>query len=118
MITRKYKLAANFNTVELEFDNDELLSRAHDDEFGFDEDGIPVLDVEEDVLLARLLQQEYDILASVKVIAPVPVNTVAAKPEDRPSEKQIEWAQNLGMKNPELRTKKEVWAFIQKHKDD
>lgn len=113
---RKYKLSANFNTVEIEFDENDLLDFVDEDEWQFDEDegGALTHSVPEDVLIHRLLQKEYDLLAGIKTVAPVAVNQAA--PVERPSDKQIEWASNLGMKNPESRSKKEVWEFIQKNK--
>lgn len=122
MITRNYKLAANFNTVELTIDQDELMTVLDwDTEVYYPEDSDePQWDIEDEVLITRVLQREYDILAGVKVVQPVAIpvkgEKTGVKEEEKPSEKQIDWAKNLGMKNPEKSTKKEVWEYIQKHK--
>lgn len=122
MITRNYKLAANFNTVELTFDQDELMTVLDwDNEGRFDENDEPTWDVEDEVLIGRVLQREYDILAGIKVInvaPPVQGSKTPVKEVEPASEKQIKWAKNLGMKNPEKASKQEVWKFIQEHKDD
>lgn len=119
-MTRKYKLAANFNTVELEFTDDDLFSVAEcigiDPEFDEETETWSFNDAYEDLALRHLLQQEYDILASVKVVGAIPTATPAEAFEPA-SEKQIKWAKNLGMKNPEKASKKEVWKYIQDHKD-
>ena len=115
-MVRHYKLSANFNTVELEIEKDDLLDYVRQEEWDFDEEIQEfVHEVPSEQLLQRLLQKEYDILAGISTVAPV--NTAPVKPEDRPSEKQIEWARNLGMKNPESRSKAEVSDFIRKNKD-
>ena len=122
MITRNYKLAANFNTVELTIDNEELMTVLDwDKEVYYNNSDEPVWDVEDEVLITRVLQREYDILAGIKVVnvAPPAQGTKTPNKEEEPaSEKQIKWAKNLGMKNPEKATKKEVWLYIQEHKDD
>lgn len=119
---RTYKLAANFNTVELvDITNEDLMEMLDwDTEVTYNNSGEPQWEVEDDVLLARLLQKEYDILAGIKVVPPQPTvaSTEKAKKVEGPSEKQIAWAKSLGMKNPEKATKKEVWKYIQDHKDD
>lgn len=118
---RNYKLAANFNTVELLDINSEDLMEVldWDTEVYYNNSDEPQWDIEDDELLARLLQREYDILAGIKVVPPQPTSTSEqAKKVEKPSEKQIAWAKNLGMKNPEKATKKEVWKYIQEHKDD
>ena len=115
---RSYKLAANFNTVEFEITNDDLLEVCDPEtEIEFDEDQIPTTTVEDEVLIKRILHREYDLLARINVvnIAP-PINQ--AEKDDPPSEKQIAWAKELGMKDAKKHSKKEVWAYIQKHKDD
>lgn len=122
MITRNYKLAANFNTVELTIDQDELMTVLDwETEVYYPEDSDnPQWDIEDEELLKRVLQREYDILASVKTVEPIKTNVspekTSLKEEEKPSDKQIDWARNLGMKNPEKSTKKEVWKYIQEHK--
>lgn len=95
-----YKLACNFNQVEFEMPWDTP-----------------------DDIAAETLQREYDLLAGINTVAPA--NTVSKgnkTPQFSPpvlekaSASQIEWAKNLGMKNPEQCSKKEVWKFIQENK--
>ena len=136
-MNRIYKLAANFNTVEFEISDDDILNEIKSEEVEFDEeDEIVAAEYDNDYdivftneakekALKRILQHEYDILASIKVVnaAPAPKVVAAAAPapkvvEDAPSEKQCEWARNLGMKNPERKTKQEVWSYIKSHKDE
>ena len=112
---RIYKLAANFNTVEFEVTEDDLLAVLDFETEVEYEDDIPVYSITNDELIRRVLQREYDILASLKVVNVAPAPKVVA---DAPSEKQCEWARALGMKNPEKKTKKEVWRYIQSHKDN
>lgn len=135
---RIYKLAANFNTVEFEIKDDDILNEIKSEEVEYDDEDEDVVAVEYDKdydivftdeakenALKRILQHEYDILASIKVVnvAPAP-KVVADTPSapkvvaDTPSEKQCEWARNLGMKNPEKKTKQEVWSYIKSHKDE
>lgn len=122
-MTKTYKLAANFNTCEITNITEEDLMSVLDweTEVSYDENDVPSREVSDEELIGRLLQKEYDILAGIKVVnvAP-PAQTVKTpvKEEEPASEKQIKWAKSLGMKNPEKATKKEVWLFIQKHKDD
>lgn len=117
---RSYKLAANYNVVELEFTDEDLKGFAKDDEIVLEYDELADdysmrYEVSDETLIKRLLQYEYDILASINVINPAPTikNT---PPVEKPSPKMIEWATNLGMKNAESKSKGEVWAYIQKHK--
>lgn len=117
-MNRHYKLAANFNTVEFDILEEDLLQYAKEDEISFDDDMIPYLTVDEAVLMSRVLQQEYDILAAIKVVPAQVTGKEAKEPVEPASEKQIKWALALGMKNPEKASKREVWEFIQKHKDD
>lgn len=121
---RVYKLACNFNTVEVsDITYDDLLDVADEGEILYDDDSgerYICPDVFEETLITRLLQREYDIIAEIKTanvigIGSAPVAKTQA-PVERPSDKQIEWARNLGMKDPESHTKQEVSAFIYKHK--
>lgn len=115
---RAYKLAANFNTVEFEITNDDLLEACDfETEVEYDEDQVPTITIEDEVLIKRILQREYDLLASINVVNIAPPIKQAEK-ADLPSEKQIAWAEDLGMKDAKKHTRKEVWAYIQKHKDD
>ena len=117
MLARRYKLASNYNTVEFEITADEFITVLEEDEVAFlPTTNEPVWDVPDDELIKRILQREFDILASIQGtdIAPAPK---AKKPPAEPaSPKQIEWARNLGMKDPEKKSKSEVWAYIQKHR--
>ena len=116
-----YKLAANFNTVEFTVTEEDLMDVLDwDNEVYYNNSDEPQWDVEDSELLKRVLQREYDILASIKVVniaPPIQTTKSSKKAEDKPSEKQIEWAKNLGMKHPEKATKREVWKYIQDHKD-
>lgn len=115
---RSYKLAANFNTVEFEITNDDLFEVCDfETEVEYDEDQIPTITIEDEVLIKRILQREYDLLASINVVnmAPPIKQTEKINP---PSEKQAEFAEYLGMKDAMKHDKKEVWAYIQKHKND
>lgn len=121
---RTYKLACNFNTVEIsDITHDDLLNVANEDEIIYDtemNERYICPDIFEETLITRLLQREYDIIAEIKTanvigVGSAPIAKTQA-PVERPSEKQIEWARNLGMKDPESHTKQEVAAFIYKHK--
>lgn len=114
---RHYKLAANFNTVEFTITDDDLMSALNwETEVRMDPDDIPCWDVADEELISRILQREYDILAGVKCVPAQPKTTVIAEPVEKPSDKQIAWAKNLGMKNPEKASKQEVWKYIQANK--
>ena len=122
-MTKTYKLAANFNTCEITNITEEDLMTVLDweTEVSYDENDVPSWEVSDEELIGRLLQKEYDILAGIKVVnvaPPVQTTKTPVKEEEPASEKQIKWAKSLGMKNPEKATKKEVWLYIQKHKDD
>ena len=117
-MTRIYKLAANFNTVEFEIDDDfEFMDYLTDDEILVDDEGDFYYDIPVEKIIPRVLQREYDILASIKVINVAP-EIKQAKEITPPSEKQAKWAENLGMKDPMKHDKREVWEYIQKHKND
>ena len=119
---RVYKLAANYNTVEFEVTQEDLRKVV---DFDTEVDYIneePVYLISDDELTRRILQREYDILSSIKVVneAPAPKVTTATQREkeaDPPTKKQCEWARALGMANPERKTKQELWRYIQSHKD-
>lgn len=111
-----YKLAANFNTVTIEDIDKKDLDKYVDweNEVVWDNEGLPTTTVDDNTLIARLLQDEYDIIAGIKVLTTAP-STIGTE-EEKPSEKQIEWARSLGMKDPEKKSKKEVWKYIQEHR--
>ena len=106
-MTRKYKLAHNFNTVEFEVTPEVieeyrlLLGDVFDEELADNE------------VIELMLQKEYNTLASIK---PKEAEKVVPR-GDAPSDAQIEWARNLGLKNPENYTKKELQDYIRKNKD-
>lgn len=113
---RNYKLAANFNTVEFEITDEDILQEIPPEDLEYDQAAeVFFTDEAKENAIKRILQREYDILASVKVInvAP-PIKQV--EPIDPPSEKMIRWAENLGMKDAAKRSKQEVFEFIQKNK--
>ena len=117
-MTRNYKLAANFNTVEFEITDDEVLEEIKPDELAYDEDDEVVFTEEaKEAALKRILQHEYDLLASIEVVNIAPPIKQAEK-INPPSEKQAAFAESLGMTDARKRDKKEVWAYIQKHKND
>lgn len=116
-MNRTYKLACNYNVVEITPDIMDLAEMLEDYE------NLDIVSNEE--LLKRLLQREYDILSSIQVtsaVTPMAKPKPAPKPEpksaptERPSPAQIEWAENLGMEDAKYRSKKEVWEFINKYK--
>lgn len=113
---RAYKLAANFNTVEFEITNDDLLEACDfETEVEYDSDETPTIAVEDEVLIKRILQREYDLLASINVVNIAPPIKQAEK-INPPSEKQAAFAESLGMKDAMKHDKNDVWAYIQKHK--
>ena len=116
---RTYKLAYNFNTVELEFDEKEYVTVLEEDEMVLDEEGnLEYYDVEEADIIERILQREFDILTEIHQPAMLerqPQSTKTA-PADPPSPAQIRWAKNLGMKNPEQYSRQEVAEYIQRNK--
>lgn len=110
---KTYKLACNFNTVEIsDISTDDLLEVAKFDEVG---PGGEIL-VEDSVLMARLLQREYNIISEIQTANVIGVGAAPIKqtqaPVEGPSERQIEWARNLGMDHPERHSKQEVAAYI------
>ena len=117
-MTRNYKLAANFNTVEFTITEDDLLEVVTPEELQYDEDHIVTYTVSDEELIKRILQREYDILASINVINIAPDIKQAKKPAiEPPSEKLAKWAESLGMKDPMSKSKKEVWEFVNKNKN-
>lgn len=76
-MVRIYKLAANFNTVEFSIGPD------------VSEDEIPAI-----------LQKEYDFLANIKTVSPMPTTKGETKSEDvePPTEKQLEVMKKFGIK--------------------
>jgi hypothetical protein len=119
-MNRTYKLACNFNTVEItDISYEDLLEVANFEEIGKAENGDRFAFVDEEELLTRLLQREYDIIAGVKTANVIGVGATPIKqaqaPAEPPSEKQINWARNLGMVAPERHSRQEVAAYIAKY---
>lgn len=115
-MTRNYKLAANFNTVEFEITDDDVLDEIKPEELAYDDDDEVVFtDEAKEKALKRILQREYDLLASIDVVNVAPPIKQAEK-INPPSEQQAAFAEALGMKDAMKHDKKEVWAYIQKHK--
>lgn len=119
-MNRRYKLACNFNVVEFEIEERDLYDVADWDAgeiADLDDTGTPIITASEEDLIARILQREYDLLAGIKTVPQAGTKTpppiVKAEP---PSQRQCDWARSLGMKEPELRSKQDVWSYIQKHK--
>lgn len=116
---RTYKLAYNFNTVELEFTEKDYVTVLEEDEMVLDEEGnLEYYDVEETDIIERILQREFDILTSIsQPISPESLSQITKKTQsDPPSPAQIRWAKNLGMKNPEQYSRQEVAEYIQRNK--
>lgn len=105
---RHYKLSSNFNCVEFDITPEDI--RTAEEEF-CETTGLDT--APEDALIKFILQNEYNLLASIECVTPV--QTVEKKPVDPPSAAQIRWAKNLGMKNPEKCSKYEVGKYIEEH---
>ena len=116
---RTYKLAYQFNTVELEFTEKDYIDVLEEDEMVLDEEGnLEWYEVDESEVIGRILQREFDILTGIDI--PIPIDRPSQAPKtalsDPPSEAQIRWAKNLGMKNPEQHSRQEVSEYIQRNK--
>lgn len=105
---RHYKLSNNFNCVEFDILPEDI-SKA-EEEF-CETTGLDT--ASEDALIKFILQNEYDLLASIECLNQA--QPVKKEPVDPPSPAQIRWAKNLGMKNPEKASKQEVAKFIEEH---
>lgn len=114
---RTYKLAANFNVVELTIDAEDYenyvnqiqLENENLTEMGLD----PLNILDEESWIVRVLQQEYDIVAAIKVVNPIITNqkestTKEIEQNDPPTPEQISYGLSLGIKNPEKMTKTEL----------
>lgn len=143
-MTRTYKLASNFNTVEFTITEEDYFDYANPIKLANDlaiEEGYPeepILSYEE--WLQAKLQEEYDILASIKPIEPInaprienKAPTSPIKPSgvpkytlnnkkpstavyEAPTEAQISFAESLGIVNAAEYSKKELWALIKEMK--
>ena len=114
---RTYKLAANFNVVELTIDAEDYenyvnqiqLENENLIEMGLD----PLNILDEESWIVRVLQQEYDIVAAIKVVNPIITSqkentTKETEQNDPPTPEQISYGLSLGLKNPEKMTKTEL----------
>lgn len=128
---RNYKLAAYFNVVEITIDDADYekycLEVEEENNYRY-EDGVPpirVLTNEEWRL--NILQEEYDILASIKVVDPIKTtpkveeNRTYEKPKqkrfekqrlEKPTEKMISYAKALNIENAEKMDKQTLWQAI------
>ena len=113
MLNKHYKLASNFNCVEFDIDN--AVINDHLNEYYFK---TGVEQPEDEEVIKYILQKEYDILSSIEGCDIPPAKKVQSKPITPPSKTQADCARSLGMKNPEKHDKKEVWQYINDHKDD
>ena len=89
------------NQIQLE--NENLI------EMGLD----PLNILDEESWIVRVLQQEYDIVAAIKVVNPIITNqkentTKEIEQNDPPTPEQISYGLSLGIKNPEKMTKTEL----------
>ena len=116
---RNYKLAANFNVVELTIeyeDYENYVSQLQFENENLIEMGLDPLNIlDEEQWIVRVLQREYDMLSAIKVVNPIVTkvqeNTAKTKEtvqEDPPSQDQINYGLSLGLKNPEKMTKTEL----------
>ena len=114
---RTYKLAANFNVVELTIDAEDYenyvnqiqLENENLIEMGLD----PLNILDEESWIVRILQQEYDIVAAIKVVNPIITSqkenaTKETEQNDPPTPEQISYGLSLGIKNPEKMTKTDL----------
>ena len=114
---RTYKLAANFNVVELTIDTEDYENYVNEIQLE-NEDLIkmgldPLNILAEESWIVRVLQQEYDILAAIKVVNPIITSqkentTKEIEQNDPPTPEQISYGLSLGIKNPEKMTKTEL----------
>jgi hypothetical protein len=116
---KTYKLAHNFNTVEFELEDNDVILDSYvlpEEIVDYDENLVPVHNVDRDELVLRFLKKEYDILAQIAPAAAPAATRAPAEPFEPASQSQISWAKNLGMADADKRSKREVFAYIQAHK--
>lgn len=111
MIPYNIKLVSNFNQMEFSVNQtnyEEYLKRLDDEEYP----------MSYEQFLEYTVSYAYNILTNVVGAPATNTHSVSAKriiPEDqKPSEKQIKWAQNLGIENIDQYTKKELGELIKK----
>jgi hypothetical protein len=115
-----FKLTYKYSTVEMEFDQNDFNNyRAEIVDYMAGAYAALIETVEKGSILAveavngleqidKPFKEEKPVES---VVEPPKVNT-----EPGPTEKQIRWARNLGMENPELHTKHEVAKYIEAHR--
>lgn len=120
---RNYKLAANFNVVELTIDSedyDNYVSQIQLENENLTEMGLdPLCILDEESWIVRVLQREYDMLSAIKIVDPLKTrlteNTINKKEiekKDPPSQDQISYGLSLGIKDPENMSKSELRIAI------
>ena len=120
---RNYKLAANFNVVELTIDTedyDNYVSQLQLENENLTEMGLDPLCIDdEETWIVHILQMEYDILSAIKIVDPLKTrlteNTMNKKEiekKDPPSKDQISYGLSLGIKDPENMSKSELRLAI------
>ena len=111
---RTYKLAANFNVVELTIDGEDYENYVNQIQFENEnliEMGLDPLNIlDEESWIVRILQREYDMIAAIKIVNPImtaPKETTSKQivQNDPPSQDQINYGLSLGIKDPEKMTK-------------
>ena len=120
---RNYKLAANFNVVEITIDAedyDNYVSQLQLENENLIEMGLDPLCIDdEETWIVHILQREYDILSAIKIVDPLKTrlteNTINKKEiekKDPPSKDQISYGLSLGIKDPENMSKSELRLAI------
>ena len=120
---RNYKLAANFNVVEITIDTedyDNYVSQLQLENENLIEMGLDPLNIlDEESWIVRTLQREYDILSAIKIVDPLKTrltentnNKKEIEKKDPPSQDQISYGLSLGIKDPENMSKSELRIAI------
>ena len=118
---RTYKLAANFNVVELTIDGEDYENYVNQIQFENEnliEMGLDPLNIlDEESWIVRILQREYDMIAAIKIVNPImtaPKETTSKQivQNDPPSQDQINYGLSLGIKDPEKMTKSDLRIAI------
>lgn len=113
MINYRVKLVNNYNQIEFEI-NEEAYERFLD-ELTDDADFITYDKfVEREMKFANLVLANTTATATALAAKSTPVPTVkrVITEEPRPSDKQLLWARNLGVENPEQYSRKELGEII------
>lgn len=118
---RTYKLAANFNVVELTIDTEDYDNYVNQVQFENEnliEMGLDPMNIlDEESWIVRVLQREYDMIAAIKIVNPImtaPKETTSRQvvQNDPPSQDQINYGLSLGIKDPEKMTKSDLRIAI------